>query len=224
MFVFVCFRLTPHQPPATSTFLFSLVHPLHLARPPPSLPHCRQPFAQGHTSDGAPSPFRWATHHLPHARGEGRVMPHSRRVRSPGMGCVRTQRGRGTTREDGERGYSPARVKGAGWATPAARNPEQVSGWRASEARPVQPGEGGWGRFGATLTGEGVRGRKRRNRGGWGRVHGVTRNPGGEGEGERSNTQPRRAKARVCGVHRTDGSVRVAHAAYRLRHKNLYFD
>jgi hypothetical protein len=151
-------------------------------------------------------------------------MPHSRRVRSPGMGCVRTQRGRGTTREDGERGYGPARVKGAGWATPAARNPEQVSGWRASEARPVQLGEGGWGRFGATLTGEGVRGRKRRNRGGWGRVHGVMHNPGGEGEGEQSNTQPRRAKARVCGVHCADGSVRVAHAAYRLRHKNLYFD
>ncbi|KAN0128946.1 hypothetical protein V8E53_013241 [Lactarius tabidus] len=119
---------------------------------------------------------------------------------------------------------TPTYVKGAGWATPAARNPEQVSGWCASEARPVQPGEGGWGRFGATLTGEGVQGRKQRNRGGWGRVHGVTRNPGGEGEGERSNTQPRRAKARVCGVHRTDGSVRIAHAAYRLRHKNLYFD
>ncbi|KAN0133600.1 hypothetical protein V8E53_008588 [Lactarius tabidus] len=204
MFVFVCFRLTLHQPLATSTFLFSLVHPLHLARPPHPSPIVANPLLKGIrvTAPHPPSAGPPTTSRMPGVK-EG-----------PGMGCVRTQRGRGTTWEDGERGYGPVRVKGAGWATPVAHNPEQVSGWRASEARPVQPGEGGWGRFRATLMGEGVRGRKQRNWGGWGRVHRVMHNPGREGEGERSNTQPRRAKARVCSVHHADGSVHIAHAAY----------
>ncbi|KAN0137521.1 hypothetical protein V8E53_004572 [Lactarius tabidus] len=112
-----------HPAPLTyvGVALVPLVHPRstgHLNLP--LLPRSPPP-------PGAPPPHPSPIVANPLLKGIRATAPHPPSAGPPTTSRMPGAKEGGTTREDGERGYSPARVKGAGWATPAARNPEQIS-------------------------------------------------------------------------------------------------